>query len=95
MREPSTLDQLPPSAAAYYERIDKPDELFERRLIGKDSLKRRVYQAYFLGELYGEPRALLTYAEYVAAVKAAHARAPKTSIGVSWWTEPTWNEVIP
>lgn len=94
MREPATLEQLPRSSQDYYASVSHPGQLFEQRHVGTDACNRRVYQKYLLGALYGRPRALLTYREYVAAVKAAHRRAPRSWIGVSRWTEPTWNEEI-
>jgi thymidylate synthase len=51
-----------------------------------DDAGRRVYQKSIDGEKYGEPRALLTHAEYVAAVKAAARISP--SLGVQRWTGP-------
>lgn len=83
----STLDQLPANAASYYANAERSG-LFTRVLLGRDGMGRRVYQLYFDGEPYGAPRALLTYQEYVASVKRAHAPARGTPIGVSHWTEP-------
>lgn len=93
MRERATLDQLPRSSAEYYA-VSTADGLREYEFKGKDACGRRVYQPHIDGEPYGRPRALLTYREYVAAVKAAHARAPRTPMGVPRWTEPTgiWSE---
>jgi hypothetical protein len=89
----STLDQLPADAASYYAGAEQRGGLFTRVLLGRDGMKRRVYQLYFDGEPYGAPRALRTYQEYVASVKRAYASARGTPIGVSRWTEPyDWRE---
>jgi hypothetical protein len=85
MKDAPTLAQLPKSAAAYYEESVGPG-LYDYAEIGRDDAGRRVYQKYLSGEKYGDPRALLTHAEYVAAVKAAARISP--SLGVQRWTGP-------
>lgn len=84
-KDAPTLAQLPKSAAAYYEESTGPG-LYDYTEIGRDDAGRRVYQKSIDGEKYGEPRALLTHAEYVAAVKAAARISP--SLGVQRWTGP-------
>jgi len=85
-KEPHTLDQLPSSAATYYQQ-SVAGGVFSYVQEGQDACGRRVYQKYLGAEKYGAPRALLSYAEFVAAVKLA-ARQSGPSVGVPRWTEP-------
>ncbi len=85
-KEPHTLDQLPASAAVYYEQSLAPG-LFTYEARGKDAAGRDVYQKFLGGAAYGEPQALLHYKEYAAAVKRAAAHTGP-HVGVPRWTAP-------
>lgn len=85
-REPATLEQLPQSAAFYYNASLRSD-LFDFEYLGKDECNRRVYQLLFEGEPWGGPRALLTFREYTTKVKE-YARL-HGNMGVQRWTDPS------
>lgn len=60
--------------------------IYTYQQIGTDGLGRRVYQMLLDGELYGEPKALLTYREYAAKVQ--HWAKLDPNMGVQRWTRP-------
>jgi hypothetical protein len=62
------------------------DSVFDRRFIGRDEAGRDVYEVTLDGHPWGGPRALLTFREFVLAVKAASRISP--SLGVQRWTDP-------
>lgn len=92
-REPHTLEQLPETAEEYY-RSSIESVLFKYDLLHKDDLGRKVYQPMYDGELWGEPRALLGYAEYTRAVKRA-AKVLGSHIGVQRWSTPFYSNITP
>lgn len=81
---PATLEQLPRDAASYYAESTRGGGLFEYEDVGRDAYGRRVYQRLLDGAEYGQPEALLTFAEFTARVKDAATRCG--SIGVRRWT---------
>lgn len=87
--DPPTTAQLPKSAQEYYDESVKAG-LFEYSYVGNDLCGRRVYQKYIDGEEYGEPRALLTYAEFKKAVLKAASQCDATGIGIPRWVNPTY-----
>lgn len=85
--DPPTTCQLPKTAAEYYSKSVPPrGGLFEYVLLGEDLCGRSVYQKLLDGKEYGEPRALLTYQEYVRKVKLW---GMVRSMGVQRWCVPT------
>jgi hypothetical protein len=88
-KEPHTLEQLPSSAATYYQQ-SVAEGVFTYAMEGQDAGGRRVYQKYLGEEKYGSPRALLSYSEFVAAVKLA-ARQSGPRVGIPRWTEPFYS----
>ena len=85
-KTPGTLEQLPKSADVYYsESLRSPIYAYE--YIGDDDIGHPMYQKLFDGEVYGQPRSLLPYKDFVASVKRAARYC--SSIGVDRWVSPT------
>ena len=88
-QSPPTRAQLPKNAATYYAKSVPQGHhaLFEYEYLGKDVYGCRCYQLRLDGELYGMPRALLSYRDYCAAVRSA-AKLVR-DCGVPRWTTPS------
>jgi len=81
----------PANATAYYNACVTHQENapFNRDLTGKDDAGRRVYQKSLCGELYGKPRALLTYTEFKQHRKQMDATGQR-NVHTQVWTTPYW-----
>ena len=88
--EPATADQLSATSAEYYRTSTLDTGLWSYKLVvKKDYCGRKVYQKYFEGEPYGQPRSLLSYSEYKRAV-GKWLPYKGLSMCVSRWTTTTY-----
>tara|TARA_B100000745_G_scaffold192726_1_gene126759 strand:+ start:27490 stop:27789 length:300 start_codon:yes stop_codon:yes gene_type:complete len=85
--EPSTLSQIPSNAQQYYEESLRSD-IYRYIYLGQDECRRSVFtRTWWDGVPVGQPTALLSYRDFVKAVRKAH-NAGMRNTGIPRFTYP-------